>query len=172
MGDDNPFDRGCAWIQGNYVPIRAAQIPLLDAGFSRSDVTYDVFAVWNGTFFRLDDHLDRFERSMERLPISLEVGRDEIAHILHECVRRSGLREAYVDMIATHVKPVPVTDADRADEAFATSTAGGVMPITTIDGRQLGDGTPGPITTQLRQAYWDAHDHPRWTTPIDYSARS
>lgn len=47
-----------------------------------------------------------------------------------------------------------MTDADRADEAFATSTVGGVMPITTIDGRRLGDGTPGPITTQLRQAYW------------------
>lgn len=36
------------------------------------------------------------------------------------------------------------------------------------DNRQLGDGTPGPITTQLRQAYWDAHDDPRWATPLDY----
>jgi branched-chain amino acid aminotransferase len=61
-----------------------------------------------------------------------------------------------------------VSDATQADEAFLTSTAGGVMPVTTIDGRQLGDGAPGPITTQLRSAYWEAHDDPRWTTPVDY----
>lgn len=37
--------------------------------------------------------------------MSLEVDRHQIAHILHECVRRSGLREAYVDMIATRGWP-------------------------------------------------------------------
>lgn len=39
MSDDNPFSRGCAWIQGDYVPVRDAKMSLLDAGFSRSDVT-------------------------------------------------------------------------------------------------------------------------------------
>ena len=50
-----------------------------------------------------------------------------------------------------------------------TSTAGGVMPVVSVDGRLLGDGKPGPLTSQLRQRYWDAHDDPRWTTPVDYS---
>ncbi len=301
MADDNPYQRGCAWIQGEYVPIREAKLPLLDVGFSRSDVTYDVVAVWNGRFFRMEEHLDRFERSMDRLHLQLEVDRGQVEEILHGCVQRSGLRESYVDMIATRgwparggrdprtfknqfyayaipylwivepeeqevgshlviardtvripessvdptvknfhwgdltrgafeayerggtvaalpdadgnltegpgfnvflvidgvlhtpdagvlqgitrrtvlelaedhgigtqVAPIPVAMAGRADEAFMTSTAGGVMPITTIDHRQLGDGKPGPITTALRQAYWDAHEDSRWTTPINY----
>lgn len=63
---------------------------------------------------------------------------------------------------------VPIADASQADEVFITSTAGGVMPVTMIDGEPLGDGAPGSITMQLRQAYWDAHDDPRWTTPIAY----
>ena len=37
-------------------------MPILDLGFLRSDATYDVVAVWNGRFFRLDKHLDRFFR--------------------------------------------------------------------------------------------------------------
>ena len=36
-----------------------------------------------------------------------------------------------------------------ADECLLTGTAAEVVPITQIDGRQIGDGKPGPITQQL-----------------------
>ena len=58
---------GYAWIEGEYVPIAEARIPILDTGFVRSDLTYDVVGVWGGSFFRLDDHLDRLERGCERI---------------------------------------------------------------------------------------------------------
>ncbi len=64
---DNPFSKGCAYIEGGYFPIAEARIPILDAGFNRSDLTYDVVAVWNGSFFRLDDHLKRFEKGFKQL---------------------------------------------------------------------------------------------------------
>ena len=56
-----------------------------------------------------------------------------------------------------------------ADEAFVTSTAGGVIPVTRIDGRAVGDGQPGPLTIRLRDLYWAIYDDPRYATPIDYS---
>src|SRR4051812_50230216 len=62
----NAFAEGCAWIEGEYVPVREARIPILDTGFVRSDLTYDVVGVWGGSFFRLDDHLDRLGRGRER----------------------------------------------------------------------------------------------------------
>jgi branched-chain amino acid aminotransferase len=40
-----------------------------------------------------------------------------------------------------------------ADECFLTGTAAEVVPITQIDGRQIGDGKPGPITQQLMQDF-------------------
>jgi len=55
--DNDPFAAGCAWIEGDYVPISEARIPILDTGFVRSDLTYDVVGVWQGRFFRLEDHL-------------------------------------------------------------------------------------------------------------------
>lgn len=103
----NPYAMGCAWIEGDYCPISEAKISVLDWGFTKSDVTYDVAHVWQGAFFRLDDHLDRFLRSVNALRLTLPVDRAGLAEILHECVRRSGLREAYVAMVCTRGTPKP-----------------------------------------------------------------
>lgn len=40
-----------------------------------------------------------------------------------------------------------------ADECFLTGTAAEVIPVTRIDGRQVGSGTPGPITRKLLEAF-------------------
>jgi branched-subunit amino acid aminotransferase/4-amino-4-deoxychorismate lyase len=98
---------GVAWIEGSYVPIAEARIPILDTGFVRSDLTYDVVGVWGGKFFRLDDHLDRLERGCERLRLRAPKSRAEIEEILAQVVARSGLREAYVETVITRGVPAP-----------------------------------------------------------------
>ncbi|MCL4676393.1 MAG: aminotransferase class IV, partial [Pararhodobacter sp.] len=40
-----------------------------------------------------------------------------------------------------------------ADEAFVTGTLGGVTPVTRIDGRVIGDGTPGPMARRAAALY-------------------
>ncbi|MEO7007760.1 MAG: aminotransferase class IV, partial [Caldimonas sp.] len=40
-----------------------------------------------------------------------------------------------------------------ADEAFVTGTLGGVTPVTRVDGRQIGNGTPGPLTRRAGELY-------------------
>lgn len=296
-----PFTNGCAYIDGKYFPIAEASIPILDTGFTRSDLTYDVVAVWNGKLFRLDDHLNRFENGWKRLRMTPALTTEEMRAILFECVRRSGLRNAYVKMILTRgvdedgvrdprlfrnrfyayatpyswiVKPdkqkvgihlviaektirIPSEAVDptvknfhwgdlirgiyeaydrggytavlldaagnitegpgfnifvryentwqtpesgvlkgitrqtildlaaelnisvrqtmfgsqvleNAAEIFITSTAGGVMPVTIVNGKIIGDGKPGSDTTLLQKRYWQAHDESRWTTPVEY----
>jgi len=36
-----------------------------------------------------------------------------------------------------------------ADEVFVTGTMGGIAPVVTLDGRRIGDGSPGPVTLRL-----------------------
>ena len=298
---ENAFADGCAYIEGTYVPIAEARIPILDAGFNRSDLTYDVVAVWNGKFFRLDDHLNRFQSGWHRLRLNPGLALEEIRSILFQCVRRAGLRKAYVEMIVSRgidvdgtrdprrfsnrfyafaipyiwiAKPemqanglhlviaektirIPsnavdptvknfhwgdlvrgiyeaydrggftavLPDADgnitegpgfnifayhegllltpasgvlegitrqtildlaeeqgiparrtmfnagvlaNSAEIFLTSTAGGVMPVTTLNTKPVGDGKPGKITTLIQKRYWEAHDEERWTIPVEY----
>lgn len=78
---------------------------MLDLGVTRSDCTYDVAHVWDGRFYRLDAHLDRFAASLARLRLNPGYGRAEIEAVLHGCVRQAGLREAYVSMICTRGRP-------------------------------------------------------------------
>lgn len=40
-----------------------------------------------------------------------------------------------------------------ADEAFVTGTLGGITPVSQIDGRRIGNGTPGPMTAKLTALY-------------------
>ncbi len=294
------YGAGAAFVDGSFVPVAEARVPILDWGFLRSDATYDVAHVWQGSFFRLEDHLDRFERSMERLHMSVSFSRTEIREILMECVRLSGLRDAYAEVICTRGVPpagsrdprecentlfafvipfVWIVDPDkqerglhatisrvqrippgsvdptaknyhwldltmglyeaygrggetvilvdrednvvegpgfnvftvedgcistpntgvlegitrktvielasklgiplgeravsanevrRADEVFATSTAGGIMPVTEVDGKAVDGGGPGEVTLRLREAYWRLHRDSSFATPVRY----
>ena len=56
-----------------------------------------------------------------------------------------------------------------ADEVFISSTAGGVMPVSRIDGQPVGVGTPGEVTTLIQTRYWEVHDEDRWTSAVDYN---
>ncbi|HVO54035.1 MAG TPA: aminotransferase class IV [Solirubrobacterales bacterium] len=299
---DEVAANGIGFVEGEYMPVNDARISIRENGFSCSDATYDVVAVWDGAFFRLDDHLDRFFRGCERLTLTPPGSREEVREMMFEMVRRSGLQRAYVQVLATRGVPaagkqrdprkltsalygytlpylwilppelheeglnlviarsvfripptsvdptvknfmwgdftrgqfeaydrggtyciltdgqglitegagfnvfflvdgtlytpsegillgitrkvcleiaeeaeiptavgsVPVELAERAEEAFIATTAGGVVAITTLDGRKLGSGKEGPVTRQIRDTYWEWHFDPRHTVPVDY----
>ncbi len=295
------FTLGAAYVEGQYLPVGEARIPLLDWGFLHSDATYDVAHVWRGKFFRIDDYIHRFEASMAKLRMSIDYDARQIRDIMFQLVRLSGLRDAYVEIVCTRGIPAPgsrdprscenrflafaipfvwiaddalrargldllissqqrippeavdpriknyhwldmtmalfeaydkgedtavLVDADgnlvegpgfnvfvrhgdtvitpergvlqgvtratvlellhaepeltvapgllparlamAADEAFITSTAGGVMPVTRISGEPVGDGRPGALTARLNSAYWALHDDPKFNTEVDY----
>lgn len=98
---------GCAFVDERYVAPEDAKISIFDWGFLHSDATYDVAHVWQGRFFRLSDHVERFFASMQRL--RLDPGRTpaQVRAVMHECVRRSGLRDAYVEVLCTRGLPAP-----------------------------------------------------------------
>ena len=293
---------GAAYIDGRFMPIGEATIPVTEWGYRRSDVTYDVVSVWDGAFFKLDDHMRRFRASMDWMRLHPRESDDDISGILHELVRRAGLREAYVAMdclrgspppnvrrhpsnarnyllayavpyvwlmpreviergahlivssipripevcvnpkaknfhwgdmnralfeaqdkgadnpimldldgnvtegpgfnvfavtngvVATpdrgvlegitrlavielcgklglpcEIRPVPVDELRGADEVFISSTAGGVMGVTRLDDRILGNDRPGPLTERLHDAYWRFRREGWCATAIDYA---
>jgi len=113
------FEGGAAFVEGEYVPLSEAKISLFDWGFTRSDATYDVASVWNGAFFRLDDHIDRFLASLDKLRLRIPHDRAGLREILHGCVRAGGLRDAYVAMVCTRgVPPRGARDPRLAQNCF------------------------------------------------------
>ena len=55
---------GCGYIDGEYVPLSEMRLPVTDLGFQLADMCYDALHVYEGRFFRMDDHLDRFEKAI------------------------------------------------------------------------------------------------------------
>lgn len=113
------FEGGSVFIEGDWKPLSEAKISLFDWGFTRSDVTYDVATAWKGAFFRLEDHLDRFFASLEKLRMEIPYSRAEVRRILHGCVKAGGLRDAYVAMVCTRgVPPRGARDPRLATNRF------------------------------------------------------
>ncbi|AZO12185.1 MULTISPECIES: D-amino acid aminotransferase [unclassified Mesorhizobium] len=300
--DPHIYPDGVAFLDGQYLPMSQAKVSVLDWGFLHSDATYDTVHVWDGRFFRLDLHLDRFFGGLEKLRMTIPFDRDAVAEILHNCVALSGHRAAYVEMLCTRgasptfsrdprqainrfmafavpfgsvanaeqlrrglhvaisdkvrIPPASIdpsiknyhwldlvrglydaydrgaetalildfngnvaegpgfnvfcvkngklsTPADAvlpgitrrtvfdlcaelglsaaatdvsvvalktAHEVFITSTAGGIMPVTTIDGAPVADGKVGATTERLMRLYWQKHEDPAWSSPVAYQA--
>lgn len=119
MSADPAFRDGVAFVDGTYVPVAEARLPLLDMGFIRSDACQDTISVSKGRFFRLEDHLERFERSYTRLRMTCPHDRAALRAIAAECVRRTGLREAYLQVIMTRGRmPIGSRDIRLAQNRF------------------------------------------------------
>ncbi|CAG8044466.1 unnamed protein product [Penicillium salamii] len=297
----NPFAKGVAWVEGELTPLHQARIPILDQGFMHSDLTYDVPSVWDGRFFRLDDHITRLDVSCSKLRLKLPLPREEVKQTLVDMVAKSGIKDAFVEIIVTRglkgvrgtdpkdiknniymfiqpyvwvmepedqpvggsaiiartvrrtppgsmdptvknlqwgdltrglfeasdrgatypfltdgdtnltegsgfnvvlvkdgvlytpargvlegitrksvidaarvnglelrVELVPIQLAYNADEIFMSTTAGGIMPITSLDGNPVKDGKVGPITKKIWDTYWAMHYEDAYSFEITY----
>lgn len=301
----HPFAQGVAWISGTLTPLSEAKIPLLDQGFMHSDLTYDVPSTWDGRFFRLDDHLDRLERSCAKIRLRLPLPKADIKKILEDMHVQSGIKDSFIELIVTRglkgvreskpediknnlylfiapfiwvmdpsmqsgggsaiiartvrrtppgafdptvknlqwgdltramheaqdrganypfltdgdanltegsgfnvcvvkdgiiytadrgvlegvtrlsvfdaakangvpvaMQVVPVELAYKADEIFMCTTAGGIMPITILDGKPIKDGKVGPVTSKIWDTYWAMHRDPAYSVAINYGGGS
>ena len=72
-------------------------------------------------------------------------------------------KELYLPIIK---KSISVEELYNAEELFATSTAGGIMPITKVSGKEIGKGSVGNLTRQLHKLYWEKHSDDSWSTSI------
>ena len=77
-------------------------------------------------------------------------------------------QESGIEVIA---KRITRDEVYGADEAFFTGTAAEVTPIRELDNRTIGEGTRGPITTQLQKMYFDCvtgkdPKHESWLSDI------
>ena len=67
--------------------------------------------------------------------------------------RRHVLALARQNSVPARELDFTLAEAYSAQEAFVTGTLGGVTPVTRIDGRAIGNGKPGPITTRIADWY-------------------
>jgi D-alanine transaminase len=78
------------------------------------------------------------------------------ANILPGCTRGLIFRLASQAGIAIEQSPLNRDHLEEVSELFVSGTTSEVLPIVSVDERQIGDGHPGPLTRRLQQVYAQA----------------
>ena len=77
-------------LDGVWLPLSQARIPVMDRGFLFADAVYEVIPVYAGTAFALDAHLQRLERSLRAVRIANPHTRDGWKRLIDELIERNG----------------------------------------------------------------------------------
>jgi branched-chain amino acid aminotransferase len=85
---------------------------------------------------------------------------------LHGITRKSVLELCAELGSPAEVAPIPRALFEDADEIFAATTAGGVMPVARLNERILGNDRPGPVSLRLKDLYWRKHKEGWHRTPV------
>ena len=87
--------------------------------------------------------------------------------VLEGITRQTAIRLASELDIPVQEKSIGSEEFINSDEAFATSTAGGIIPITKINGKKINNGKIGKVTSLLKNLYWEKHTDPQWSQSVD-----
>lgn len=77
-------DNWVVWFNGKIVPETEARVPIRDRGFKYGDAAFDTTRTFGHRIFKLDEHLDRFYRSLAYLRIDPGVSRAELKRATEE----------------------------------------------------------------------------------------
>jgi D-alanine transaminase len=78
------------YLNGVFLPIDQACVPVLDRGFLFGDGVYEVIPVYGGTLFRLEQHLQRLDHSLAGVRIVNPMSRTLWRDTLDELIERNG----------------------------------------------------------------------------------
>lgn len=79
-----------AYFKGEFMPLEAVRVSPLDRGYLLGDGVYEVVPVYGGRLFRLEEHLDRLQRSLNAIAIDDPLERGAWAKMLESLVARNG----------------------------------------------------------------------------------
>lgn len=102
------------WIDGQVVDADAARVPVFDRGFLYGDSVYEVLRTFDGRPFKLEEHLDRLEKSAAGLEMRLPP-RAEIARAVADTLAAAAEPNAYVRIVVTRGAGEIALDPAAAD---------------------------------------------------------
>ena len=90
-----------AYVNRRYVPVAEAMVHVEDRGYQFSDGVYEVCEIRSGHILEVTWHLDRLERSLRELQISMPITRRVLPRIFQEIARRNRVRNGLIYLQAT-----------------------------------------------------------------------
>jgi D-alanine transaminase len=83
-------------LNGAYVPLKAAAVSPFDRAFLFGDAVYEVVPVYGSRPFRLRQHLDRLNRSLDGIRMPPVMPHGDWAHVCQELISRNGAADGHL----------------------------------------------------------------------------
>lgn len=112
-----------AYVNGQYLPQRAASVNVEDRGYQFADGVYEVVHLYDGRLIDEERHLARLERSLDEIRLSRPMGRAALRHVLHEVARRNRISEGLLYIQITR-------GVARREHAFPTASVPPTVVVT------------------------------------------
>ena len=77
------------YLNGEFMPLEEARVPVLDRGFIFGDGVYEVIPVYSRHPFRLAEHLQRLQRSLDGIRLPNPLSDAEWTKLTHDIVARN-----------------------------------------------------------------------------------
>lgn len=134
-----------AYVNGRYVPHREAAVHVEDRGYQFADGVYEVCEVRGGRLIDQRRHMERLVRSLSELRIAMPMSLPALSVVLHEVVRRNGMRDGIIYLQITRgvakrdhafppagTRPAMVVTASRIDPAKTERVAAEGIAVVTV----------------------------------------
>ena len=95
------MSEGAVWIDGVLQRAAEARISVFDRGLLYGDSAFEVMRTYGKRPFRERAHLERLQRSCERLLIALPLGVSQLSAAVESAIEASQLAECYVRVMVT-----------------------------------------------------------------------
>lgn len=89
------------YIDGEFLPKGKACVSVFDHGFLYGDGVFEGIRAYNGSVFKLKEHVDRMYASAKTIMLKVPMSKDEMSKAVVETMRRNSLKDAYIRLIVT-----------------------------------------------------------------------
>lgn len=137
------------YLNGKWLPLEEASVPVLDRGFIFGDGIYEVVPVYGGRAFRLPQHLKRMARSLAAIGIDNPLDESGWTALINELVSRHPWKDQFVYMQITRgvakrdhafpkgIRPTVFAMTSEFSGPSAEQRSQGVAAVTAVDERWL-----------------------------------
>lgn len=84
------------YLNGKFMPLEEARVPVLDRGFIFGDGVYEVIPAYSGKPFRLDSHLNRLQKSLDGIRLKNPHSNAEWGALLAQIIAQNEGEDQYI----------------------------------------------------------------------------
>ena len=143
-----------ALVDGVASPLERATLPITDAGVARGDGAFETIGIWDGRPFRVDDHLERLNRSLASIglpPAPVDALRGDVAQVLRDQDGDGALR-VFVTASGTRIVALADPPARTALDHLVCQPAPWIRPLGTYGPASAKTMSYGPNMAASRAA--------------------